>query len=156
MSDTVEKVIEMPQNFKEQNNHQSSMIGYEIINMLFEIFISFVPIILYWLVFYLSNTKVDYFEHVKNGSIIWIFLAMLVAGNFKLLVSGHRKNGLAQRSIIACIIIFMLLLLGVYLILNFAAYGLVNISLSKENTTLLVVLLGISTILLNILRIMFF
>lgn len=146
----------MPQITEERNYSKIIAIGYEMISMIFEMLISFVPIVLYWLVFYLSNTKVDYFEHIKNGSIIWIFLAMLVAGNFKLLVDGHHKNGLAQRLILACIIIFMLILLGVYLVLNFATYGLVDISLVQKNTTCLVVLLGISTLILNTLRIVFF
>ncbi|RKJ60167.1 hypothetical protein [Roseburia sp. 1XD42-69] len=156
MGNTVEKVIEMPQITEERNYSKIMAIGYEIISMIFEMSISFVPIVLYWLVFYLSNTKVDYFEHIKNGSIIWIFLAMLVVGNFKLLVDGQHKYGFAQRLIIACIIIFMLILLGVYLVLNFATYGLVDISLVQKNTTCLVILLGISTLILNTLRIVFF
>ena len=81
---------------------------------------------------------------------------MLVAGNFKLLINGQHKSGFAQRLIIACIIIFMLILLGVYLILNFATYGLVVISLVRDNTIWLVIGLGISTVILNILRIVFF
>lgn len=156
MGNTVEKVIEMPQITEEQNYSKIIEISYEVISMIFEVLISFVPIILYWLVFYLSNTEIDYFEHIKNGSVIWIFLAMLVAGNFKLLVGGQRKNGLAQRLIIACIIIFMLILLGVYLILNFATYGLIDITLVQGNTSCLVIALGTSTVVLNILRIVFF
>lgn len=156
MGNTVEKVIKMPQITEEQNYSKIIEIGYEVISMIFEVLISFVPIVLYWLVFYLSNTEIDYFEHIKNGSIIWIFLAMLVAGNFKLLVGGQRKNGFAQRLIIACIIIFMLILLGIYLILNFATYGLIDITLAQGNTTCLVIALGISTVILNILRIVFF
>lgn len=131
-------------------------IGNELINMFFEMLILFVPIVLYWLIFYLSNKKVDYYEHIRNGSIIWIFLAMLVAGNFNILINGQHKNGFSQRVIIACTIIFMLILLGVYLILNFAAYGFVDVSLHQENTVCLVVLLGISTVVLNVLRIVFF
>lgn len=156
MRNTVEKVIEMPQIASEQNNYQITVIIYELINMIFEMFISFVPIVLYWLVFYFSDIKVDYYEHIKNGSIIWIFLAMLVAGNFKILVNGQHRSGLAQRLIVACILIFMLVLLGVYLILNFTAYGFIKISLAQENTTGLVVLLGISTVVINVLRIVFF
>lgn len=156
MNGTVEKVIEMPQITEERDYSKIAIIGYELISMLFEVFISFVPIVLYWLVFYLSDAKVDYYEHIRNGSIIWIFLAMLVAGNFKLLINGQHKSGFAQRLIIACIIIFMLILLGVYLILNFTTYGLVDISLVRDNTIWLVIGLGISTVILNILRIVFF
>ena len=47
-------------------------------------------------------------------------------------------------------------LLGVYLILNFATYGLVDITLDQGNTTWLVVAFGMATIILNILRIVFF
>lgn len=156
MSNTVEKVIEMPQITEERDYSKIISIGYEMISMIFEMIISFVPIVLYWLVFYLANTEIDYFEHIRNGSIIWIFLAMLVAGNFKLLVERQHKNGFWQRVIIACIIVFMLILLGVYLILNFATYGFVDISLNENNTTWLVGLLGVSTIILNTLRIVFF
>ena len=156
MGNTVENVIEIPQITEEQDYSKIVEIAYETINMIFEVLISFVPIVLYWLVFYLSNAKIDYFEHIKNGSIIWIFLAMLVAGNFKLVIAGQRKNGFAQRLIIACIIIFMLLLLGLYLILNFATYDLVDITLDQKNTIHLVIALGISTVVLNVLRIVFF
>lgn len=156
MYNTVEKVIEMPQLTKEHDSSQIVNVVYEIIDMIFEMFISFVPIILYWLIFYFAGDKVDFYEHVKNGSIIWIFLAMLVAGNFKLLVSEHRESGLVQRMIIAAIIIFMLFLLGVYLMLNFSTYGVLNITLVEDVITLFVIFMGISTIVLNILRIVFF
>lgn len=156
MNNTIEKVIEMQQISERKNYSRISIIVNELISMFFEVFISFVPIILYWLVFYLSGMKVDYYEHIKNGSIIWIFLAMLVAGNFNLLINGQHKNGFGQRLITAFIIIFMLILLGIYLILNFAAYGMFDISLVNNNTILLVVFLGISTIILNVLRIVFF
>lgn len=156
MNGTVEKVIEMPQITEERDYSKIATIGYELISMFFEMLISFVPIVLYWLIFYLSDEKVDYYEHIRNGSIIWIFLAMLVMGNFKLLMNGQHKRRFAQRVIIACIIIFMLILLGVYLILNFATYGLINITLVRDNTICLVILLGLSTVVLNILRIVFF
>ncbi len=152
----MEEVIEMQQITEGGDYSKVVTIGNELINMFFEMLISFVPIVLYWLIFYLSNKKVDYYEHIRNGSIIWIFLAMLVAGNFNILINGQHKNGFSQRVIIACTIIFMLILLGVYLILNFAAYGFVDVSLYQENTVCLVVLLGISTVVLNVLRIVFF
>lgn len=153
---TVEEVIEMPQITEERDYSKIINIRNEIISMIFEMLISFVPIVLYWVVFYLSNTKVDYFEHIKNGSIIWIFLAMIVAGNFKILVGKQHKNGLTQRVIIASILIFMLFMLGIYLILNFTTYGFINMTLDQNNTTILVILLGISTVIINILRIVFF
>jgi hypothetical protein len=156
MDDILEKVIELPQIVKTKEESKITTITNEIINMFFEVFISFVPIILYWLIFYLSDTKVDFYEHIKNGSIIWIFLTMLVMGNFKLLVNRQYKNGLAQKLIIAFIIIFMLIMLGIYLILNFTTYGLMKTSLVESNTSFLVILLGVSTIILNILRIVFF
>lgn len=156
MSDNVEKVIEMPQIMENYKKLKLLTIQYEMISMFFEMFISFVPIVLYWLSFWLSNKKIDYYEHIKNGSIIWIFLTMLVMGNFKLLIDEQRKNGGAQRLITAFIIIFMLFLLGVYLILNFATYGLVDITLDQGNTTWLVVAFGMATMILNILRIVFF
>ena len=59
MGNTVEKVIEMPQITEERNYSKIMAIGYEIISMIFEMSISFVPIVGYWLVFYLSNTKVE-------------------------------------------------------------------------------------------------
>lgn len=156
MNSVVEKVIEMPQITEEKDVSKVNTIINELISMFFEMLISFVPIVLYWLAFYLSDIKVDYFEHIRNGSIIWIFLAMLVAGNFRLLINGQHKNGFAQKIIVASIIVFILILLGIYLILNFSTYGLFDISLAEENTTLLVILFGISTIVLNILRILFF
>lgn len=104
MEDTRENVIEMPQINEERDCSKFITIGYEIVSMIFETLISFVPIILYWLIFYFSNTKVDYYEHIKNGSIIWIFLAMLVAGNFKIIVDSQHKRGIGQRLIIACMI----------------------------------------------------
>jgi hypothetical protein len=156
MHDTTEKVIEMPQIYEEVEDFKLNGIFKDIVEMFFEVVISFIPIILYWMIFYLSDMKIDYFEHVKNGSIIWIFLAMLVAGNFKLLTDSHHKNGLVQRLIVGCIIFFMLFLLGIYLILNFATYGLIDIPLAQGNTIRLVVFLGISTVILNVLRIVFF
>lgn len=50
----------------------------------------------------------------------------------------------------------MLFVFGTYLILNFINYGFVNVSLSESNTIAIVVFLGIITIILNILRIVFF
>ena len=57
MNGTVEKVIEMPQITEERDYSKIAIIGYELISMLFEVFISFVPIVLYWLVFYVSSRK---------------------------------------------------------------------------------------------------
>ena len=157
MNGTVEKVIEMPQIAEKRDYSKIIAVGYEFISLLFEILISFVPIILYWLAFYLSeNAEVDYYEQVRNGSIAWIFLAVLVSGNFNILIDGKYKRGFAQRLIIACIIVFILILLGVYLILNFAENGMFNITLDRDNTICLVLLLGISTVILDILRILFF
>ena len=82
MGNTVEKVIEMPQITEEQNYSKIIEIGYEVISMIFEVLISFVSIVLYWLVFYLSDTEIDYFEHIKNGSIIWIFFSDACGGEF--------------------------------------------------------------------------
>lgn len=156
MENTVEKVIEIPNIRLNKTPSNIVNITYEFIDMLFEMLISFLPIILYWLSAYLTATNINFYEHVKNGSIIWIFLAMLVAGNFKLLITKRHKDGIAQRIIIAFIIIFMLLLLSVYLILNFSTYGVIHISLNEYNTTCLVLLLGIATFILNTLRIVFF
>lgn len=152
----IERVIPMKQISKtddHMNKVRVSKIKNEILDMIFEMLISFVPITLYWLIFYMANKPVDYYEHIKNGSIIWIFLAMLVAGNFKIITNSPKPNKIIQKLIIMFTIILMLSLLGIYLILNFTIYQFMDITLEKNNTTYLVIGLGVATIILNILRI---
>lgn len=82
---TYDNIIELPKRktIENDNRRQMSAIVNVLIDMLFEMAISFVPIILYCLFLGLSNEKIDIYEHFKNGSIIWIFIAMMVSCNFK-------------------------------------------------------------------------
>lgn len=156
MENTIEEVIEMRPIKDDKDNTKIDFIINEIITMIFEIIVSFIPIILYYTYFFISNKNIDYFEHIKNGSIVWIFLALLVMGNFKILFSSEYSDNIWQKIIFAWIIIFILFLLGLYLILNFSTYGIIEIKLEKFETTILVISLGITTIALNIFRIILF
>lgn len=154
-----EKVLEVPRLEEDTDRSLKGRICLffkEVISMLFEIGISFVPIFLYYLTFFLSDRGIDYYEHMKNGSIVWIFLAILIMGNFKVIVSRKHKIKFCQTLVAMAIILFMLFMIGVYLILNFATYGIVNLPLVESNVVILVILLGIATLVLNILRIAFF
>lgn len=155
-NDTEYSIIKMRSFRTYKNNDAKKKITSDLINMLFEIVISFVPILLYWVVFVITNTSIDFFEHIKNGSIIWTCLTILVTSNFSLLISTPKRNDVAQNLVIACIIFFILILTGLFLILNFSSYGFWKLTLDKVRTTVIVILFSISTLVINIVRIFLF
>lgn len=66
MENTTEEVIEIPYTIKQEpDSTRIDGILSEIVDMFFEVFISFIPIVLYWLLFYISGNKIDFYEHIK-------------------------------------------------------------------------------------------
>lgn len=158
MKNTLEEVIEL-QPVRGNNDSirkEKKRIVDESLNMVFDITISLLPIGLYCLTFYLFGKNVDLYEHIENGSIVWTLLTMLVMGNFKIVTSKKKDYNGWEKVIIALIIIFMLLLLGIYLLLNLGTYDFVEAGLNRDNATSLVLVSGIATLILTLLRILIF
>lgn len=154
---TYDNIIELPKRktIENDNRRQMSAIINDLIDMLFEMAISFVPIILYCLFLGLSNKKIDIYEHFKNGSIIWIFIAMMVSCNFKIMTNSKNKTTPMKKVIFSAIIILMLVMTGLYLMLNFTTYNFIKVEFCRDNVEWIVLMLCIATILINVMRIVF-
>lgn len=149
-----EEVKEMTK-IEDEKNVSSKRRIKEFLNSCFEMAISFCPVIFYWLIFYLSDKPVDWYEHIKNGSITWIFLTFLVMGNFKIVTNKGQKEGFFKGFILAMIILLIIFSLALYLILNFSDYKIMDINLDVRKVTALVIALSGCTLMINILRIAF-